>query len=302
MTERENVEGRYYFEGADCQLSAVEFGNPEAPPMVLIHGMRDHALSMRSIALAFPEYRVIAMDLRGHGDSDNPGSYTMTQLVADLHALYDYFELPQSVLVGHSLGGHIVSKYAAIYPQSVSRLIIIDGMGPPGSEIPPTVDRRLEEWKGHIDSALQMRGTRRAMSGKPEALERLSSNNPKLDIRTAAFIADHGVEDHPEGGIRWKWDPRVNMVWSTFSQIESEAFYAQVKCPVLIVAGEQSLDYWAQVRPELVGRQDYQESELERRRQIFTRAQLVVIKGAGHMIHYDQPESLNEAIGHFLQD
>ncbi len=302
MTERKNVEGRYYFDGADCQLSAVEFGPPGAPPMVLVHGMRDHALSMQSIALAFPKYRVIAMDLRGHGDSDNTGSYTMTQLVADLHALFTFFELPESILIGHSLGGHIVSKYAALFPESVSHLVMIDGMGPPGSALPPTIDEQLETWKGHISAALQMHPGRRAMSDRAQALERLSSNNPKLDIRTASFIVDHGVEDHPDGGVRWKWDPRVNMVWSTFSQTESEDFYTRVQCPVLIVAGEYSLDYWAQMRPELRGRQAYQDSELERRRKIFPSAELVVIEGAGHMIHYDQPERLNQAVTNFLSD
>ncbi len=294
------MEGRRFFNGAGCQLSAVDFGNSAAPPMVLLHGMRDHALSMKSIALAFPEYRVIAMDLRGHGDSDNPGSYTMTQLVADLRALVDYFKLTRLTLIGHSLGGHIVSKFAAFYPAEVDRLVLIDGMGPPQKGKKQTEEDRLEHWRTHINTALSMNIERRAMRNKEDALQRLLRNNPKLGHESARFIVEHGIEEHPDGGICWKWDPRVNMVWSTFSHEESEELYSRINCPVLIITGENSMDYWTQNRPELSGMQTLHDIEIERRRQLFKNAEHEVIKGAGHMIHYDEPDSLNRVIQDFL--
>lgn len=294
------MEGRSFFKGAGCQLSAVDFGNSKAPPMVLLHGMRDHALSMQCIALAFSEYHVIAMDLRGHGDSENPGSYTMTQLVADLRALVDHYELSRPTLIGHSLGGHIVSKFAAFYPAEVEQLVLIDGMGPPQQKKKQTEKDRLEHWRSHITSALSMNGERRVLRDKDDAMERLLRNNPKLKVEAARFIVEHGIETHSEGGVCWKWDPRVNMVWSTFSHEESEEHYSQIDCPVQIITGEKSLDYWVQNRPELLGQQALHDNEIERRLLLFKNAEHRVIKGAGHMIHYDEPDALNDAIRNFL--
>jgi len=269
--------------------------------MVLLHGMRDHALSMKSIALAFPEYHVIAMDLRGHGDSDNPGSYTMTQLVADLRALVDHFKLANTTLVGHSLGGHIVAKFAALYPAETERLVLVDGMGPPQQGKKQTEEDQLEHWRSHISTALTMNEERRVMPDRNNALQRLQRNNPKLKAESARFIVEHGVEAHPAGGVCWKWDPRVNMVWSTFSHEESELHYCRIECPVQIITGQNSLDYWLQNRPELAGQQALYDDEIERRRRLFKNAQHRVIKGAGHMIHYDEPDALNDSIRKFLR-
>jgi pimeloyl-ACP methyl ester carboxylesterase len=293
------MEGRFYFQGAGCRLSAVDFGNSDAQPMVILHGMRDHALSMQSIALAFTDYHVISVDLRGHGDSDNPGSYTMTQMVADLRAFFDHSELKNPVLIGHSLGGHIVSKFAALYPDEVESLILIDGMGPP-SPVGQSSGDHLVRWRDHIAGAIGMRLKRKSMPDKHEAFERLSRNNPKLSEATARFIVEHGVEIHPEGGVCWKWDPRVNMIWSTFSHDESEELYREITCPVLIITGEHSLDYWAENRVELAGQDDLHSSELERRQNLFQHAEHHIISGAGHMIHYDEPEDLNGVIRDFL--
>ncbi len=293
------MEGRIYFQGAGCRLSAVDFGNPGSQAMVILHGMRDHALSMRSIALAFTDYHVISIDLRGHGDSDNPGSYTMTQMVADLRAFFDQVELNSAVLIGHSLGGHIVSKFAALYPREVDRLVLIDGMGPPRQENQSS-DDHLARWRDHISNALQMPLERKSMPDKHEAFERLSRNNPKLNAETAWFIVEHGIESHPDGGICWKWDPRVNMIWSTFSHDESEELYSEIACPVQIITGEHSLDYWARNRSQLVDKEELHSSELARRQRLFQQAQHQVIHGAGHMIHYDEPEKLNEVIRRFL--
>jgi len=204
-------------------------------------------------------------------------------------------------LIGHSLGGHIVAKFAAIYADEVRSLVLIDGMGPPQQHESKTLQDRLQHWQEHIADALQMGKEPKPMQDKEEALQRLTRNNPKLEIETARFIVQHGVRDHPREGICWKWDARVNMVWSTFSHEESEELYSMIECPVQIITGEHSLDYWVQNREELSGQQDLQDRDIERRRQLFTRAEHHVIEGAGHMIHYDQPEKLNEAIREFLR-
>ncbi len=295
------MEGRAFFQGAGCRLSAVEYGNPEVQSIVILHGMRDHALSMHTVALAFPECHVITIDLRGHGDSDNAGSYTMTQFVADLRALIDYFGLARPVLIGHSLGGHIVTKYAAIYPDEVDRLVVIDGMGPPKPEEANTMTDHLQHWREHVDDALQPRREPRSMKDEEEALQRLERNNPELKLETGRFLIQHGVQPHPDGGVRWKWDARADMIWSTFSHEEAEQFYSLIECPVQIITGEYSHQYWVKTRAWLAGKEDLHDRDLERRRLLFQRAEHTVIEGAGHMIHYDRPDELNAVIRGFMQ-
>lgn len=292
------MESRIFFDGADCRISAVDFGNQQGSPMVLIHGMRDHALSMSSIAAAFPEYHVVAMDLRGHGDSDNTGSYSMAQLVADLRALVDFFKLSCPVLVGHSLGGHIASKFAALYPEDVSRLILIDGMGPPRRA--SNGKQHVENWRKFVSAALELKGERRVMQDDGEARVRLMRNNPKLIESTATLIAEHGVEEVIEGGVRWKWDSRVAMVWGTFSHDESEVLYSHIQCPVQIISGENSLDYWTKNLVGVSDQQAHHDADIERRRGLFKDAEHISIPGAGHMIHYDEPDALNAVIRKFL--
>ncbi len=291
---------RSYFRAAGCRLSVVEFGRSGSPAMVVLHGMRDHAMSLRVVAEAFPEFRVLVMDLRGHGESDKPGSYSMLQFVADLRALFDGYGLRRPVLVGHSLGGHIASFFAALYPDEIRQLILIDGLGPPQDPERTSIEARIAQWREQVTIALQAGPARRIMKDAGEALARLKRNNPKLVDAMAREIVDHGIEPHPEGGVRWKWDPGVNSVWGTFSHDDSEDRYGCIRCPVLIVTGENSLDYWAQRRTGLDGEHELHRADLERRTGLFPEAIHEIIPGAGHMIHYDEPDLLVQAMRKFL--
>lgn len=292
---------RFYFDGAGCRLSAIDFGSADNPPVVLVHGMRDHALSLGGIAEALSSsYHVIAIDLRGHGHSDNPGAYAMAQFVADLRALILFCQIELPMLIGHSLGGHIVGRYAMAYPDQLARLVLLDGMGPPHEpNLPGDNDKQLT-WRGQVDTALSASFAQRAMVDHDDALQRLLRNNPRLSSKLARQIIDEGVEAHPTGGIRWRWDPAMTLVWQTFSMIESEQQMHWFSCPVLIVTGDEALNYW--VNAGLVSQVDesLHQSELARRLALFDNAQHVVIEQAGHMLHYDQPDRLNQLLLEFL--
>jgi len=311
---------RFDFKGSACRLSGVQLGLSDGPDMILIHGMRDHALSLLPIAREFcSHYRITMPDLRGHGHSDNSGSYTMMQFVSDLRALIEQRQLQKPIIMGHSLGGHVASRYASIYSEEVSALVLIDGMGPPVLPVedsPGTEGLNLEKLSGdelikktrqaherdHIASLLALSSALRPMVNAEEALSRLMKNNPLLSADAARIIVDEGIEPHPDGGVRWRWDPAVGMVWSTFSHDENEAQWKWIDCPVLIATGDRALDYWSQMRPHLAGRQDLQDSEIERRRRLFKKAVSRIIQNAGHMIHYDQPELLNRILREFLYE
>lgn len=291
---------RIFFPGANAQLSAVLLGDKTKPPVIVVHGLRDHALGMFELLEPLSkDYFVIAMDLRGHGHSDKLQTYTMIQYMADLKRLFAHMELEQTRLIGHSLGGHIAIRFTATYPSMVSQLVLLDGMGPPGApggNEPAEIQARL---RFHIDTVEAISGVRKAMVDQEDAKLRLRRNNPSISDSLLELVVREGVEDHPEGGVRWRWESAANMIWSTFSHSETEELICLIDCPTLIVTGERGLDYWTEMRPELDD-QAFYESELRRREKLFNNGRHVVIPDAGHMLHYDQPKAVYSEIDRFF--
>ena len=115
------------------RLHYVDWGNATRPPLLLIHGGRDHCRNWDGTAAALrADWHVIAPDLRGHGDSQwSPdGNYTMAGYIYDLAQLVHQQRLAPVTIVAHSLGGNIALRYAGIYPATVARLVAIEGLGP----------------------------------------------------------------------------------------------------------------------------------------------------------------------------
>ena len=230
---------------------------------------------------------VVAPDLRGHGHSDKTGTYTLVQFVADIKALFTAQQIEQAVLVGHSLGGHIALRFAATFPELVSRLVLLDGMGPPIPG-PSALSKRFREG---VETVLSITGERRQIPHIDDAIQRLKQKNPLMSESLARLVVEEGTEPHPDGGVRWRWESAVNMIWHTFSQAESESLMPSVNCPVLIVTGEHGLAYWAAMRTEL-GDPEHYRQELARRTGLFPDARHLIVAGAGHMLHSDQHDTL----------
>jgi pimeloyl-ACP methyl ester carboxylesterase len=123
---------RIYF-SQRLRLHYVDWGNGDAPPLVLVHGGRDHCRNWDWVADDLRrDWHVIAPDLRGHGDSEwsQDGTYMMAGFVYDLAQLIHQQKLAPVTLIGHSLGGNIALRYAGLYLENVARLIAIEGLGP----------------------------------------------------------------------------------------------------------------------------------------------------------------------------
>src|SRR6185437_4259663 len=119
---------RIYF-SQRLRLHYVDWGNPDAPPLLLLHGGRDHCRNWDWVADALRgEWHVIAPDLRGHGDSawSQAGNCTMAAYVYDLAQLVHQQKLAPVTIVAHSLGGNISLRYAGLYPDHVRKLVAIE--------------------------------------------------------------------------------------------------------------------------------------------------------------------------------
>jgi pimeloyl-ACP methyl ester carboxylesterase len=111
-------------------LAVAEWRGPaKGPAVVCIHGLTANHTCWASVAdLLSPAYRLIAYDLRGRGESDKPEKgYSLAHHNEDLAGLLDHFGLRKAVLVGHSLGAHIAVRFAAMHPERVSKLVLVDG-------------------------------------------------------------------------------------------------------------------------------------------------------------------------------
>ena len=109
----------HYFYSQRLKLHYVDWGNADKPPLLLIHGGRDHARNWDWVAQDLRrDYHIIAPDLRGHGDSQWAigGSYAMVDYTLDVAQLLDALGIEPITIIGHSLGGSIALQYTGTYP------------------------------------------------------------------------------------------------------------------------------------------------------------------------------------------
>ena len=133
------------------RLHYVDWGNPDAPLLILQHGGRDHCRSWDWVAADLAkDWHVIAPDLRGHGDSawSPEGNYAMNAFVYDFAQLVHTLGHEKVTIVAHSLGGDITARFTGFYPDKVLKLVNIEGLGPPAA--------MLAE-KAGIDFSIRMR-------------------------------------------------------------------------------------------------------------------------------------------------
>ncbi|MFW6093336.1 MAG: alpha/beta fold hydrolase, partial [Pseudomonadota bacterium] len=175
------------------RLHYVDWGNPEAPLMVLVHGGRDHCRNWDWVAQAFrDDYHVIAPDLRGHGDSQwmIGGSYHQVDYVYDIAQLIHQIDHNPVTIIGHSLGGSISLLYAGLFPDTVDKLVAIEGMGPPPEIVKQRIEQpvaeRLHLW---VDDLRKLSGRMpRRYPTLEEAYERMQTENPHLSEAQARHL------------------------------------------------------------------------------------------------------------------
>jgi pimeloyl-ACP methyl ester carboxylesterase len=275
------------------RLHYVDWGNADKPPLLLVHGGRDHCRNWDWVAAALrDEYHVIAPDLRGHGDSQwSPdGSYWMANYVYDLAQLIHQQQLAPVTIVAHSLGGHISLRYAGIYPEAVVRLVPIEGLGLPVAMLaeraakPPA--QRMDEWIREL-RALAGRLPRRYTSIE-EAFKRMQEENPHLSAEQARHLTVHGINQNEDGTYSWKFDNYVR-AWPPYdmSTRDVHALWARITAPTLILYGKES---WAG-NPVDDGRAAH-----------FRHTRVVGVDGAGHWLHHDRLDEFLRLLRAFLAD
>ncbi|MBI4517910.1 MAG: alpha/beta hydrolase [Deltaproteobacteria bacterium] len=278
----------HYFYSQRLKLHYVDWGNHRRPPLLLIHGGRDHARNWDWVAQELRhDYHLIAPDLRGHGDSQWSvgGSYAMVDYTLDVAQLLDALGLFPITIIGHSLGGAIALQYTGTYPERVGKVVAIEGLGPPPGLIRPRpAPARMLEWIAEMQ-ALARRHPHRYKS-LDEAIERMREANPHLSAEQARHLTIHGSYRDEDGTYLWKFDNYVRAASPyLFNMDDAVELWGQITCPVLLVRGTES---WAS-DPDQDGRaksfKDYRAVNIER---------------AGHWVHHDQLDVFLKHVREFL--
>ncbi|MFC7441741.1 alpha/beta fold hydrolase [Laceyella putida] len=111
------------------QLHVVDYGG-QGEPVVLIHGLTANARYWDAVAERMRDkYHVIALDIRGRGDSAKPatGYYDVWQYAEDIKGMLDHFNIGRAIVMGHSMGAHTAVAFANKYPDRLSRVVLVDG-------------------------------------------------------------------------------------------------------------------------------------------------------------------------------
>lgn len=263
---------------SDCELAVWCWGRPAAPAIVLVHGWADSGASFAAVAHSLAaDFRVIAPDLRGYGDSGWVGNgYWFPDYLRDLEAVLDADLVAGPVtLVGHSMGGNVCGLYAGVRPARVASLALFEGFGMPASR-PMDAPKRYASW---LDQQAAPAGFRDFVD-EDALLAHLRKLAPRATPAVLAEVARCWARPVAGGGWRLKMDPRhkhYNPV--LYRRDEAAACWAATTAPVLLVAGAES-DFRARFRgldPLAEAAGHYRDVRIE------------TIAAAGHMMHWEQP-------------
>ncbi len=273
------------------RLHYVDWGNPDAPPLILIHGGQDHCRNWDWIAQELRnDWHIIAPDLRGHGDSawSPDGHYSFEAYVCDIAQLINQKQLGPATIVGHSMGGNIASRYASIYPENVKKLVNIEGILPNKDETQVcdgmSYRQKMRDWV-KVRHGMSARLPRR-YADIHAAFQRMHEENPHLSEAQARHLTHQGASQNEDGTYSWKFDNytrKLNRLES--GEDEVREIFSNIECPTFLAWGTETFVE----DPVESGRMSY-----------FKDAFIKYYPGASHWVHHDKLDDFLRDLKDFI--
>jgi pimeloyl-ACP methyl ester carboxylesterase len=266
-------------------LTARAWGAVDAPPVIALHGWLDNAATFDRLAPLLETWRIIALDLPGHGHSEHrpPGAhYHFLDFVADtVHAVYA-LELERFALVGHSLGANVASFVAATIPERVSCLTLLEGFGPFSAE-PAAAPAQLAQ---AIREMRALAGKRLPVYTSLEEAARARLAVSDFDFDSAMILSRRGTREC-EGGYTWRSDPRLRVKSPYYlSEEQIVAYLRAIVAPTLLVRASRGLPVR---RPEIENRYDH-----------VPQLKICNVEG-GHHVHLQDARPVADIVRDFLR-
>ena len=232
------------FELPHATLAAKRWGDSSLPPLLALHGWLDNAATFDALApLLSRRWQVVALDLRGHGCSSHIAAgawYHYVDYFDDIRATIDHCGWPRVDLLGHSLGGTLASLFAALYPERVGELLLIEALGP----LTRTLDDALPQLRRALDQHAAF-AARRPLRVFPTLDEAVAARMLANDLSEAAAraIVTRGV-DKVDGGHVWSSDPRLTLVSpQRYTEDEVLAMLGAVRARTTLVLADPATSY-----------------------------------------------------------
>lgn len=265
-------------------LAALSWGDEDKPPILALHGWLDNAESFAELAPLLTDYHVVAVDMPGHGHSDHlPAGvrYHFLDAVDVVMKILDKLGWQQAVLMGHSLGGAVASVVAASFPERISKLILLDSIGP--------LSEQSVQAPGRLREAVAMFNNAERMQPKvyPEfdAMLKLRTKVNTVPAEKITPLVERAVKQTEEGYV-WRYDKALSLPsLSYFTEEQVLAFLKAIKVPTLLIEASHGVIADNQL--------------LEARQRAFQDVFYIHVQGCHH-IHLTEADEVSDIINDFL--
>lgn len=269
---------------ASLRLSGQAWGPKTGRPVLALHGWMDNSSSFALLAPLLRGIRLVALDLPGHGRSAHRpagSAYHFVDYIPDVLAAADGLGWQTFSLLGHSLGAGISTITAAVAPNRVTHLALIEGLGPvvgDPADAPKALSRFLEQANRLKDKPPGIyRNMREAVIARRTAGD--------ISIEAARLLVERNGRA-VDAGFTWRSDPRLRQRSPAYlSELQVHAYLAEIQAPTLLVRGESGFLVERSYIPERCARV----------------ANLTVEHLPGkHHLHMDDPEPVAGLLNEFF--
>jgi len=263
----------------DIALNCVCWGNDDATPVLLLHGLRAYAHWFDDFAAAaHDKYRLIGLDQRGRGASGwaLDGRYDTDSYVADIKCVADALRLEQFAIVGHSMGGTSATNFAATYPERISALVIVDS----APEVDPAGLGRIRR---------ELAVTPKDFPNRDAARVFLRTMHVRASDRSIETRLDWMLATDVSGSLTWRIDPAIfDPKMTPDSPERSWSALRKVTCPTLVVRAALSDLVTAECADRMV--------------EALASGNRAEVADAAHMVLEDNPDGFNAVVLPFLEN
>lgn len=256
------------------RIHYVEWGTTDKPPLVLVHGLDRVARTFDHVVPHFTSrFRVIAYDMRGHGDSgwDPQGRYLVEDHVRDLEGLVQQLGLRNITVWGNSTGGRVVQVFAGLHPDLVKAVIAED--------VGPDRPRAIAD-----NYARQVKQDANGWASEDELLAVVRKANAGIEDAVLRAWVGFGTKRRDDGRIVWKRDP--NLV-KGFVETDLWRFVRTIRAPIIYVLGGRSTIVSLETQEQL--------------KNTLPRVAVMTMPGLGHYPSHERPAEFLAIVDRFLQ-
>jgi len=251
----------------------LEWGNPANPTILMLHGGSQQAHSWDFVSLPLSEhYHILALDQRGHGDSDwaSDGDYTIEAHQGDIDGFVQAKGLKDFHLIGHSMGGRNSYVWASRHPSTLRSLVIVDT----GPEAQARGRNRIQSF--------------RELPDELDSFEEFARRVQEYTGRTPEQVLGalkYSIRRRPDGKWSWKYDKLLRTPGQRTPQWSPEQLWeavSRIDCPTLVVRGGDS-DIFA-------------DATMRKMQEVIPHCATVTVPRAGHLVAGDNPVDFLKAV------